>query len=140
MHKTLVFSVISGGLHQIVFAFKIAKHQDKLPIFSEVVQRLRANGFRIKHALLDRGFYRKRLLVQFKHWGITAIIHGQSCKKTENFIHQYLTNNGFRRGKGHIHLKYVRGVGYPRLEFDLVLQAKRSFRLDAIKRDFNKGK
>ncbi|MHA1846886.1 MAG: hypothetical protein ACTSXU_04515 [Promethearchaeota archaeon] len=39
-----------------------------------------------------------------------------------------------------MHLKHVRGVGYPCLEFDLVVHAKRSFRLDAIKRDFNKGK
>ena len=65
---------------------------------------------------------------------------GRSCKETDNLVHQYLINNGPRRGKGHMRLKHIRGVGYPRLEFDLVLQAKRSFRLDAIKRDFNKGK
>ncbi|MHA1371948.1 MAG: hypothetical protein ACTSRA_19795 [Promethearchaeota archaeon] len=38
----------------------------------------------------------------------------RNCKETDNLVHQYLTNNGPRRGKGHIRLKNVRGVVYSR--------------------------
>ncbi|MFX0101570.1 MAG: transposase [Candidatus Hodarchaeota archaeon] len=140
VHKTLAFSVLSGGLHQVIFAFKIAKRQNKLPLFAHVIRRLQANGFRIKHALLDRGFYRKRLLVQFKRWRITVIMPGRDCTGTRKLTRDFLNGKGTRIGKGQMRLKYVRGFGYPYLEFDLVLQAKRSYRLDAIKRDYNKGK
>ncbi|MHA1699831.1 MAG: hypothetical protein ACTSWN_13395 [Promethearchaeota archaeon] len=105
-----------------------------------VIHRLRANGFNIKHALLDLGFCRDRVIVKFKRWGVTVIMLGRSCKEIENLIYQYPTKNGLRRGKGYMRFKYVRGVGYPRMEFDLFLQAKRSFGLGAIKRNFNKGR
>jgi len=139
VHKTLAFSVLSSGLHQVVFAFKIAKSQDKLPLFAHVIHRLQANGFYIKHALLDRGFYRKRLLAQFKKWSITVIMPGRNCAQTKDLIRDYLNGNGTRIGKGQMRMKYVRGTGYSCLDFDLILQAKRSYRLDAIKRNYKKG-
>ena len=140
VYKTLAFSITCGGLHQVVFAFKVARNQDKLPIFCEVINRLRASGFRIKHALLDRGFYRKRLLARFKKWGITVIMPGRNCAQTNELIKDYLSGKGSRIGKGQMRMRYVRGSGYSCLNFDLVLQAKRSYRLDSIKRDYKKGK
>jgi len=140
VHKTLAFSVLSSGLHQVVFAFKIAKSQDKLPLFAHVIHRLQANGFYIKHALLDRGFYRKRLLAQFKKWSITVIMPGRNCAQTKDLIRDYLNGNGTRNGKGQMRVKYIHGTGYTCLDFGLILQAKRSYRLDAIKRNYKKGR
>ncbi|MCF2141194.1 MAG: hypothetical protein K9W44_14135 [Candidatus Lokiarchaeota archaeon] len=65
VHRTLSFSVISGDFHQMIANFKIKKRQDKLPLFHNVHQMLVSNGFSIKYAMLDRGFYRKRILKFF---------------------------------------------------------------------------
>lgn len=140
VHKTLVFSIKSGNLHQVVFAYKIAKQQHKLPLFSETVRRLKGAGLVIKHVMLDRGFYRKALLVAFKRWGITVIMPGRQCSETRAMIVDYLTGKGKRSGVGHMKLGYVRGQGSVYLEFDIVLCAKRSWKLDKIKADYKNGK
>ncbi len=140
VHKTLVFSIKSGDLHQIVFAHKIAKQQHKLPLFEAAVKRLKDAGFTIKHALIDRGFYRKALLVAFKRWGITTIVPGRQCAETRSMIIDYLNGNGKRRGKGHTKLGYVRKQGFLYLEFDIVLCAKRSWKLDKIKAEYASGR
>jgi hypothetical protein len=139
MHKTLVFSIKSGKLHQVVFAYKIAKQQHKLPLFEETVRRLSDAGFVIKHAMIDRGFYRKALLVAFKRWGITVIMPGRQCTETRDMITDYLNGNGKRSGVGHMKLGYVRKRGNVYLEFDIVLCAKRSWKLDKIKAEYASG-
>ncbi|MHA1792729.1 MAG: hypothetical protein ACTSVI_08800 [Promethearchaeota archaeon] len=106
VHKTLAFSVLSSGLHQVIFAFKIAKSQDKLPLFAHVIHRLQANGFCIKHALLDRGFYHKRLLAQFQKRSITVIMPGRNCTQSKDLIRDYLNGKGSRIGKGQMRMKF----------------------------------
>jgi len=140
VHKTLAFSIKSGDLHQVVFAYKIAKQQHKLPLFEETVRRLKEAGFMIKHAMIDRGFYRKALLAAFKRWGITVIMPGRQCTETRTMIVDYLDGKGKRLGVGHMKLGYVRKRGNVYLEFDIVLCAKRSWKLDKIKADYTSGK
>ena len=140
VHKTLCFSVISKGLHQVVFAFKIAKRQHKLPIFSEVIRRFEDAGFLIKNAMLDRGFYRKELLVAFKKWRISVVMPGRQCAETRTMIADYLNGKGKRHGKGHMKLQYVKKIGNVYLTFDLVLCAKKSYKLNTIKTAYRNGK
>ncbi|WP_457559069.1 hypothetical protein [Candidatus Harpocratesius sp.] len=61
-YKTLTFSMISGSLHQVIANFKIKKRQDTLPLFEKIIKTLCNNDFNIIYMLIDRGFYRKRLL------------------------------------------------------------------------------
>ncbi|NMC08205.1 MAG: transposase [Candidatus Lokiarchaeota archaeon] len=139
VHKTLVFSILSGELHQVVFAYKIAKQQHKLPLFAESVRRLKAAGFTINYGMLDRGFYRKELLVAFKRWGITVIMPGRQCTETKTMIVDYLNGKKIRHGIGHMKLGYVRKQGNVYLQFGILLCAKRSWNLGQIKADYAKG-
>jgi Transposase DDE domain len=134
-HKTLTFSIISGELHQIIANYKIKKRQDKLPLFEEIVEVLNNEGFNIVYALLDRGFYRKRLLSFLKMQGITVIMPGRKCIQTAQKILKYLMNQEKRYCRGFIKLAYVRNRGFPTLKFDLLLVAKRSYTLTQIKHD-----
>lgn len=139
-HKTLTFSVISGELHQILANFKIKKRQDKLPLFENVVNLLESHNFIITYALIDRGFYRKRLLSFFKTRGIGVIMPGRKCAQTAKKILDYLKEKGSRYCKGYMKLSYKKKLGYPKLHFDLLLVAKRKYTLNEIKMDLKKGK
>jgi hypothetical protein len=135
-HKTLVFSVISRGLHQVIANFKIYKRQDKLPLFESVLDRLRAHDFNVKYALLDRGFYRKRILMMFLTRKITVIIPGRKCKQTKHMIEDYVMSKGRRYCKGNMKLRYVKGKGNMYLWFDVLLVAKRKHQLYIIKKNY----
>jgi hypothetical protein len=138
-HKTLVFSVISNGLHQVITNFKIYKRQDKLLLFESVLDQLKAHDFTVKYALLDRGFYRKRILTMFLTRKITVIIPGRKCTQTKQMIEDYVMNTGSRYCKGSMKLKYVKGKGNTYLWFDILLVAKRKHQLHEIKNDYRKG-
>ncbi|GAG06540.1 unnamed protein product [marine sediment metagenome] len=119
--------------------FKIYKRQHKLPLFEKVMNMLLSNGFHVKYTLLDREFYRKQILLAFKQWNVTVIMPGRKCDQTATKIRAYLTKKGTRYCKGHIKLDYKKGTGYPLLRFDMLLCAKRKYRLDQIKRDLASG-
>ena len=138
-HETLVFSVISNGLHQVIANFKIYKRQDKPPLFESVLNRLLVHGFNIKHALLDRGFYRKRILTMLFARKITVILPGRKCKQTKQMIEEYVKSKGGRYCKGFMKLSYIKGQGQSYFWFDILLVAKRKHRLYEIKRDYRKG-
>ena len=140
VHKTLTFSIIAGNFHQIIANYKIQKYQDKLPFFSNILSNLQNGGFSVIYTLLDRGFYRARILELLKSRGITVIMPGRQCAQTKAKIHHYLTKKGSRYCKGFMKLKYTKKVGYPKLQFGLLLCAKRSFHLNEIKKDFKAGK
>jgi len=140
VHKTLTFSIISNDIHQIIANFKIAKRVHKLPFFEKIIQLLNSNGFYVVYALLDRGFYRKEILQAFNTRKITLIMPGRKCKQTLLKILKYLLGKGNRRCKGFIPLKYVKKVGYPKLSFDLLLVAKRSYKLNEILADLETNK
>lgn len=140
VHKTLVFSVISGDLHQVIALYKIAKHQKRLPLFQAVIDRLTSNGFSVTYALLDREFYRKDLLQAFQRWKVTVVMPGRKCKQTQQLVEDYLLGKSKRYGRGSMQLPYVRGKGYPLLEFDLLLSAKHKYRLDLVRRELDAGK
>jgi len=140
VHKTLVFSVISGKLHQVVAMYKLKKGMKRLPLFEAVMNRLHANGFTVTYALVDREFYRKDLFQAFIRWKVTVITPGRKCKQTEQLMVDYLTGKSDRFGRGFTRLPYVRKKGYPLVDFDLMLAAKRRYRLDQVKLDFEKGK
>jgi hypothetical protein len=140
VHKTLVFSVISGDLHQVFAMYKLKKGMKRLPLFDAVVKRLTTNGFKVTYALVDREFYRKDLFQAFIRWKITVITPGRKCKQTEQLMEDYLLGKCGRFGQGSMKLPYVRKKGIPLLEFDLLLAAKRKFRLDQVKRDFDSQK
>lgn len=137
MHKYLTFSVVSNGLHQVIANFKIFKRQDKLPLFEEILNRLQAHDLVIKYVLLDRGFYRKRILSTLKAYELTVIIPGRKCLQTSNMIEEYLMNEGTRYCEGSMKLKYLKGKGQTYLRFEILLVAKRKHRLDGIKRDYH---
>lgn len=139
-YKTLTFSVISRDLHQVIANFKIYKRQHKLPLFEKIMNLLLSKGFQVKYVLLDRGFYRKQLLMAFKQWNVTVIMPGRKCALITRKIHAYLTKKGTRYCKGYLKLAYKKGTGYPLLKFDMLLCAKRKYRLDRIKRDFTAKK
>ncbi len=140
VHKTLVFSVISGNLHQVIATYKLKKGMKRLPLFEAVMNRLTTNGFKVTYALLDREFYRNDLLQAFVHWKVTVIMPGRKCKQTEQLIEDYLLGKSNRFGRGFINMPYVRGKGKQVLEYDLELAAKRKYHLDGIKRDFKANK
>lgn len=135
VHRTLTFSVITGDLHLIIANFKIKKRQDKLILFDQVLYNLVSHGFSIKYSMLDRGFYRTRILQCFKKNLITLIMPGRKCALTNQKITNYLLNKGKRYCKGFMKLGYMKKVGFPHLNFDLLLVAKRSFSLKKIKQD-----
>lgn len=139
-HKTLTFSIIYGEYHQIIANFKIKKQQDKLPLFEQIMNCLKSNGFNIVYVFVDRGFYRKRLLSFFKKQGVTVIIPGRKCAQTAIKILRYLMNKGKRYCKGFMKLKYVKNIGIPTLNFDLLLVAKRSYSLSGLKKDLKSNK
>ncbi len=137
-HKSLTFSIISNGLHQIISNFKIKKHVHKLPYFEQIHKKLSSMGVTVRYILLDRGFYRKELLSFFKSWKMTVIMPGRKCAQTTEKIYQYLAGRGKRYCKGFTKLKYKKGMGYPVLKFDLLLCAKRKNSLTQILKDFKK--
>jgi len=139
-HKTLTFSILSKGLHQVIANYPIKKRQNKMPLFEEIHDFLESSGFNIKYALLDREFYRKQLLQTFKKWKITVIMPGRNCAQTKQKILNYLMGKGNRYCKGFTQLQYVKGKGYPKLTFDLLLIAKRKYELKDILKDFKKNK
>lgn len=134
--KYLIFSIVCNDLHQVIANFKIFKRQDKIPLFEEVLNRLHDHDFSIKYVLLDRGFYRKRILTLLEARELTVIIPGRKCPQTREMIEEYLNNQGTRYCKGSMKLDYVKGQGYTFLAFDVLLVAKRKHRLDEIKRDY----
>jgi hypothetical protein len=136
VYKTLVFSVISGELHQVIAVYKLKKGMKRLPLFEAVMNRLQANGFTVTYALVDREFYRKDLFLAFIRWKVTVITPGRKCRQTEQLMADYLLGKSERFGRGYTLLPYVRGKGNPLLEFDLLLAAKRKYHLDQVKRDF----
>jgi hypothetical protein len=140
VHKTLTFSIISNGLHQVIANYKIKKRDHKLPFFQDIMDRLKSQGFLIIYALLDRGFYRKEILQAFRQWKITLIMPGRKCAQTQQKILNYLSRKGNRWCKGFLKLDYVRKIGYPTLVFDLLLVAKKSYRLSSIFRDLDSQK
>jgi len=140
VHKTLTFSILSNDLHQIIANYKIAKQAHKLPFFEKIVDRLRSNGFNIIYTLLDRGFYRKEILKAFKSWKITLIMPGRKCKQTLGKLLKYLLGKGTRRAKGFIPLKYVKKQGFPKVTFDLLIVAKKSYTLNEIREEVNQNK
>ena len=139
-HKTLVFSVISNGLHQVIAIFKIFKRQNKPPLFKKIIDRLQSNGFNIKYTLVDRGFYRKRILLLLKENKITVIIPGRKCTQTKEMIEDYIKGKGKRFCKGSMKLKYIKGKGQSYLWFDILLVAKRKYTLYGINHDYRNGK
>ncbi len=140
VYKTLVFSVISGELHQVIAVYKLKKGMKRLPLFKAVMDRLRANGFTVTYALVDREFYRKDLFQAFIRWKVTVITPGRKCRQTEQLMEDYLLGKCERFGRGNMTLPYVRGKGQPLLEFDLILAAKRKYHLDQVKREFDAKK
>ncbi len=136
MHKYLTFSMVSNNLHQVIANFKIFKRQDKLPLFETILNRLQAHDLSIKYVLLDRGFYRKRILTVLKARELTVIIPGRKCSQTSKMIEDYLMNKGTRYCEGSMKLGYIKGKGQTYLRFDLLLVAKRKHSLDKIKRDY----
>lgn len=135
MHKNLTFSVISNELHQMIASFKIFKRQDKLPLFETVLNRLKSHDFSIKYVLLDRGFYRNRILTMLKARELTVIIPGRKCPQTSKMIEDYLMGEGIRYCEGSMKLKYVKGKGQTYLNFEILLVAKRKHRLNRIKQE-----
>ncbi|MCF2139793.1 MAG: transposase [Candidatus Lokiarchaeota archaeon] len=140
VHRTLSFSVISGDFHQMIANFKIKKRQDKLPLFQKIHQIIVSNGFSVKYAILDRGFYRKRILKFFQQKHVTVIMPGRKCAQTKQKIRNYLNGVGKRYCKGMIKGKYVKKKGFSPIKFDLLLVAKRSFNLKEIIQDLNQKK
>lgn len=139
VHKTLSFAILSNDLHQIIANYKIKKRQPKPPLFEEVLERLQSHGFTIKYALVDREFYRKQLFVLFQQTHITVIMPGRNCSLTRQKLENYLQGKGTRYCKGFIKLSYKKGVGFPSVNFDLLLVAKRKNNLTEVKRAFNRG-
>lgn len=140
VHRTLSFSVISGELHQMLANFKIKKRQDKLPLFQKVYQILTSNGFTIKYLLLDRGFYRKRILRYFQQNQVTLIMPGRKCAETKQKIINYLNGRGKRYCKGKLKENYVKKKGFSFIKFDLLLVAKRSHKLNKVISEFSQKK
>ncbi|MCF2139196.1 MAG: transposase [Candidatus Lokiarchaeota archaeon] len=138
VHRTLSFSIISGELHQMLANFKIKKRQDKLIIFQEIYHILISNGFTVKYLLLDRGFYRKRILRYFQAKQVTLIMPGRKCAQTKQKILNYLNGKGKRYCKGTMKEKYVKNQGFSFINFDLLLIAKRTYKLNEIISDFRK--
>ena len=136
VRKYLVFSIVSNGLHQVIANFKIYKRQDKIPLFEEILNLLRVHDFSIKYVLLDRGFYRKRILTLLEAHQHAVVTPGRECRQTSKMIEDYLNNEGNRYCKGFMELEYLKGTGYTVLKFDVLLGAKRKHRFDEIKRNY----
>lgn len=139
VHRTLVFSVISGDLHVVIATFKIHKKQPILPLFHEIITKIRSNRGDIVYCLLDRGFYRKDLLPALKSWQITTILPGRNCTETRQKIQLWIQDKGGRAGKVTLKLKYVKKLGWQRLRMDVVLVGKCGHTLDQVKRDVHAG-
>mgnify|MGYP001045166949 CR=1 FL=1 len=139
VHRTLVFSIISGDLHIVVAAFKIRKREHKLPYFERVINRFKADNIDIKYFLVDRGFYRKDLLEYLKNCKISVITPGRQCKATKQKIINWLTGKGNRSGIMFLNLKYVRGVGWKCLTMNFILFGKGNHQLSQVKRDYQSG-
>ena len=139
MHKTLTFSIISNGLHQVLASFKIKKRQSKPPLFEKILDILQTYGFVIKYGLLDREFYTKEILSLMRENKITVIMPGRNSKQTKAKIENYLLDKGKRYARGFIKLRYKKKIGFIKLNFDLLLGAKRKYTLNQIKKDFKNG-
>jgi hypothetical protein len=139
VHRTLVFSVVSKTLHLVIATFKIQKNQHKLPLFDQIKTKLVASGAIIKYILVDRGFYRKEILVHLKKWHITTIIPGRSCSDTRKKIQLWIQDQSGRTGKLFLKVKYVKKFGWKRLMMDYVLYGKRGHTLAEVKQDLRKG-
>ena len=140
VHKTLVFSIIAGSLHQVIAIFKLKKGTNRMQFFNVVMKVLKDHGFTVTYALLDREFYRKYILKAFFNWKVTVIMPGRKCSQTRTLIENYLLGLGGRYGRGSIKLPYVQGYGYPLVEFDLLVCARYKNKINAIKRDLDAGK
>lgn len=138
-HKTLVFSIISGGLHVIVATFAIKKRQPKRTLFQQVVSMLEGMGFHINYALLDRGFYRKEIFVDFRRWGITVIMPARACNQSRSKVRLWLQDKGGRRTRFTLDLGSTKKWGQKILTMDMVLMAKRGYPLKKTKRDLKQN-
>ncbi|MBN1216772.1 MAG: hypothetical protein JXA99_15195 [Candidatus Lokiarchaeota archaeon] len=97
---------------------------------------MQVHDFIVKYILLDRGFYRKRILTLRKARELTVIIPGCKFPQTSKMIEDYLMNKGTRYCEGSMKVRYIKGEGQTYLKFDILLVAKRKYRLDDIKRDY----
>lgn len=136
VHRTLVFSIISGDLHLIIATFKIKKQQKILPLFKQILEKLKEMSITIKYCLLDRQFYRKDLLPALKEAHITTILPGRNCKDTKQKIHLWIHDLSGRTGKICLKLRYVRKIGHVFLRMDMALVGKRGYTLEEVKREF----
>jgi hypothetical protein len=140
MHRTLVFSIISGDLHLIFATFKIKKQQKILPLFQQILEKLKKEQVKIKYCLLDRQFYRKDILPALKEAHITTILPGRNCKDSKQKIHLWIQDQSGRTGKICLKLRYVKGIGHVSLRMDMVLVGKRGYTLDEVKHEFHSKK
>jgi hypothetical protein len=140
VYKTLVFSLVSGNMHQVIAIYKLKKGMKRLPLFEAVMNQLTANGFKVTYAMLDREFYRKDLLKAFMHWKITLVMPGRKCDQTDRLIEDYLLGKKGRHGLGSMTPYYRKGAGRTVIKFDLLLAAKYRHKLDRVKRDFKAKK
>lgn len=139
-HKTLVFSLISGEFHIVIATYKIHKNQYKLPFFEKILIILKSCGINIKYSLLDRGFYRKGLLLWFLSQRITVIMPARRCADTGKKIRLWLQNSSGRTGSFSLKLKYVKKHGWTYLKMGTVLVGKHGYKLNDVKRDLKSGK
>ena len=139
MRHYLGFSILSRNIHLFAGLEHVASGESKVPIIIEFLDNLLKIGFELKYVLMDREFYRTGLLEAIKKRNGNTLIPAKSYKRIKKMIEEYLNGTGNR-------VRKYTFASAPASKFKssqhvyLVINSKKGWSLQHIKRDFTKGR
>jgi len=139
MRHYLGFSILSRETHLYAGLEQVATGQSKIPIIIHFLDHLLDLGFELKYVLMDREFYRAELLDAVKTRGGNVLIPAKFYKKIKLFIEDYLKGKGTRVRKYRFSTATEAKRRFSRNVY-LIINAKRGFSLQSVKRAFQGGK
>jgi hypothetical protein len=139
MRHYLGFSILSDRTHLYAGLEHVPNGQSKIPLILQFLDHLLDLGFELEYVIMDREFYRAELLDEIKGMKGNVLIPAKSYKKVKTIVEEYLTGRG----------KRVRRYSFSSAtetkfrffqDVNLIIKAKRGFTLQAVKRDFQRGR
>jgi len=138
MRHYLGFSILSRDTHLYAGLEQVATGQSKIPIILKFLDHLLDSGFELNYVLMDREFYRTELLDEIKGMGGDVLIPAKKYKKIKQFVVEYIEGK-----RGRVRKYTFSSANEAKRRFFahvyLIIKAKRSFTLQGVKRDFQRG-
>ncbi len=139
MRHYLGFSILSNHTHLYAGLEHVPNGQSKIPLILRFLDHLLDLGFELEYVIMDREFYRAELLDEIKGMKGNVLIPAKSYKKVKTIVEEYLTGRGKRVRKYSFSSSPITRFRFFQ-DVNLIIKAKRGFSLQAVKRNFQRGK